>query len=117
MMGTSPHLQGTLDLLVLRVLDDGPLHGYGISAEISRRTTGVIDIDDGALYQSLHRMAARGLIEGRWARTENNRRARFYELTSEGHDRLSNEGSAWRVFVEAVADVFEPSSAAEDTSP
>ena len=74
-------IQGTLDVLVLKALSAGPQHGYGISAWVHRRTEGELDIEDGALYQALHRLEHRGWIEAEWGLSDNKRRARFYRLT------------------------------------
>jgi transcriptional regulator len=101
-------LPGTLDVLVLRTLAWEPLHGYGIAAFIRRRTKGTLTLQDAALYQSLRRLEQRGSIESSWRVTENNRRARYYELTEQGRGELRSGEAAWREYVRAVLSVLEP---------
>ena len=101
-------LPGTLDVLVLRTLAGQPMHGYGITALIRRRTRGTLTIQDAALYQSLRRLEQRGWIESDWRITENNRRARYYALTERGTAELVSGEEAWRKYVEAVFAVLEP---------
>ena len=101
-------LQGTLDVLVLKTLSWGPMHGYGISRWIDERTRGVLEIEDAALYKSLHRLERAGSIEAEWGLSENNRRARYYRLTPRGRQRLKTEESVWRTYAEAVFRVLEP---------
>src|SRR5262245_64005142 len=91
-----PLVQGTLDLLVLRALAFGPMHGYGIANLVRARTDGQLAIEDAALYQALHRLDRQGLVDAEWAPSENNRRARFYTLTPEGRRRLREETVTWR---------------------
>ena len=101
-------LQGTLDVLVLRTLAWGAMHGYAVSRWIHDRTDGVIEIEDAALYKSLHRLERSGAVEAEWGLSENNRRARYYRLTREGRQQLRNQESAWRRYAEAVAKVLAP---------
>ena len=101
-------LQGTLDVLVLRTLAWGAMHGYAVSRWIHDRTDGVIEIEDAALYKSLHRLERAGAVEAEWGLSENNRRARYYRLTREGRQQLRNQESAWRRYAEAVAKVLAP---------
>jgi transcriptional regulator len=101
-------LQGTLDILILRTLAWGPMHGYAASRWIHDRTDGVIEIDDAALYKSLHRLEHSGAVEAEWGLSENNRRARYYKLTREGRRQLRSQESAWHRYVEAVAKVLAP---------
>lgn len=101
-------LQGTLDLLVLRTLASEPMHGYGVSQWIRRRTQGTLSVQDAALYQALRRLERKGWVEAEWGITENNRRARYYTLTPEGRRQLGAETSAWRRYAEAVFRVLEP---------
>ena len=101
-------LYGSLDLLILRTLAWEPMHGYGVSNFIRRRTGGVLEIVDAALYKSLHRLERQGLIEGEWGVTEENRRAKFYDLTAAGRAALRAETAAWRKYVLAVDKVLEP---------
>jgi transcriptional regulator len=101
-------LQGTLDVLILRTLAWGPMHGYAASRWIHERTDGVIEIEDAALYKSLHRLERAGAVEADWGVSENNRRARYYKLTREGRRQLRSHESAWHRYVEAVAKVLAP---------
>jgi PadR family transcriptional regulator, regulatory protein PadR len=101
-------LQGTLDLLVLRTLTWGPMHGYGITQWIRQRTDETLLVQDAALYQALRRMEQRGWVEAEWGISENNRRARYYRLTAEGRQQLQQEASAWRRYAEAMARVLDP---------
>jgi transcriptional regulator len=100
-------VQGTLDLLVLRTLAGEPLHGYGIATEVHERTGGTLGIEDAALYQALHRLEGQGLLEAEWGPSENNRRARFYSLTSAGRKRLREEIATWRRYAVAIEAVLE----------
>ena len=101
-------LYGSLDLLVLRTLAWGPMHGYAISNWIRQRTDGVLEIVDAALYKSLHRLERQRLVEGEWGVTDGNRRAKFYRLTADGRRALREETGAWRQYVAAVHKVLEP---------
>jgi transcriptional regulator len=101
-------LQGTLDVLVLRTLAWGSMHGYAVSRFIRQRTDGVIEIEDAPLYKSLHRLEKAGHVEAEWGLSENNRRARYYQLTSAGRRALKAEETAWRRYAEAVFKVLEP---------
>jgi PadR family transcriptional regulator, regulatory protein PadR len=100
-------LQGTLDVLILKTLSWQPMHGYGVSRWIRQRTDGVLGIEDAALYQALHRLERKGWIESEWGLSENNRRAKYYQLTSEGKKQLRAEASTWREYAEAVFKVLE----------
>lgn len=95
-------LQGTLDLLVLKALTWGPMHGYGISTVIRERTDGDITIVDAALYKALHRLERDDLVTSQWGVSENNRRARYYTLTAAGRKRLRGELTDWRRYAAAV---------------
>jgi PadR family transcriptional regulator, regulatory protein PadR len=97
-----PLVQGTLDLLVLRTLASGPMHGYGIATAVHERTGGDLAIEDAALYQALHRLDRKGLIDAEWRPSENNRRARYYTLTAAGRTRLREEMANWRRYSRAV---------------
>ena len=101
-------LQGTLDVLVLRTLGWGPMHGYAVSRWIRQRTNGVIEIEDAPLYKALHRLERAGHVEAEWGLSENNRRARYYKLTAAGRRQLKVQESAWRRYAEAVFKVLEP---------
>ena len=102
-----PLVQGTLDLLVLRILASGPNHGYGIANLVHEWTDGELAIEDAALYQALHRLDRQGLVEAEWAPSENNRRARYYTLTHDGRTRLHEETANWRRYARAVHAVLE----------
>jgi PadR family transcriptional regulator, regulatory protein PadR len=101
-------LRGTLDLLVLRTLDLQPMHGYAVSKWLRDRTEGMLGVEESALYQSLHRLQRRGLIESEWGLTETNRRARFYALTVRGRTQLAREVRSWHQYTRAVQLVLEP---------
>jgi transcriptional regulator len=98
-------LQGTLDLLILRTLSWGSAHGFGIARSIERATEDVLRIEEGTLYPALHRLERRGLIAGEWGISENNRKAKYYSLTTEGERSLRAESKNWTRFVEAVEKV------------
>ena len=97
--------QGTLDLLVLRTLALGPLHGWAISERVQQLSSDVLRIQQGSLYPALHRLERRGLIKARWGTSENNRRAKYYELSKAGHQQLEVETDAWEKLTAAVAQV------------
>jgi transcriptional regulator len=101
-------LQGTLDVLILRSLTWGEMHGYAISRSIRERTKGELDIEDAPLYKSLHRLERSGAVTAEWGMSENNRRARYYKLTPAGRQQLRAEESAWRRYAAAVFAVLEP---------
>jgi PadR family transcriptional regulator PadR len=101
-------LQGTLDVLVLRTLMWGEMHGYAVSRWIRQRTDGVIEIEDAPLYKALHRLERADCVEASWGVSENNRRARFYKLTPTGRRKLHEQESVWRRYAEAVFKVLEP---------
>jgi PadR family transcriptional regulator, regulatory protein PadR len=104
-------LRGTLDMLILKTLAGGALHGYAVATRISERTGGVLGIEDGALYQSLHRMEERGWVESEWGHAETGKRARFYRLTEGGRERLQAETATWIRYAEAVFKVLQPQPA------
>ena len=93
--GRSELLQGTLDLLILRTLSLGPLHGYGISQRLQQLTRGVFHVSPGTFFPALYRLEEQGLLAARWGRSENNRKARFYALTRAGEKRLRAETREW----------------------
>jgi PadR family transcriptional regulator len=101
-------LQGTLDVLVLRTLAWGSMHGYAVSRWIRDRTDGTISIEDAPLYKALHRLENAGCVAAEWGLSENNRRARYYRLTPEGRRQLRQEEAAWRRYAAAVFKVLEP---------
>ena len=99
-------LQGTLDLLILRTLARGPMHGWGISLQIQNTTRDVLQINQGSLYPALHRLEQQGWIEAEWGNSENNRQAKFYRLTREGKKQLAEETRNWERLSTAVARVL-----------
>lgn len=99
-------LQGTLDLLVLKTLSWGSAHGYDIARWIQHVTGDVLRIEEGSLYPALHRLEKRGWIGSTWGLSENNRRAKYYQLTARGRQQLRAETSSWSVFSEAVGKVL-----------
>lgn len=98
----TPLLKGTVDLLILQSLRLGPRHGYEVSRWVHERTDGVLSVEDAALYQALHRLEHKGLIGSEWGLSENNRRARYYELTDRGRQSLRSEVSQWKRYAAAV---------------
>ena len=101
--------QGTLDLLILKALSLAPLHGWGVSARIRQISRDKLDIQQGSMYPSLHRLERRGWIKAKWGVTENNRRAKYYELTRRGREQLEAESDAWAQLVAAVGLVLKTS--------
>jgi PadR family transcriptional regulator len=99
-------LQGTLDLLILRTLNAGPMHGWAISDRIQQISTDVLQVNQGSLYPALHRLERRGLIAAQWAVSELGRRARFYSLTAKGRKQLEIETETWSRFSDAVGRVL-----------
>ncbi len=104
-------LQGTLDLLVLKALVFGPRHGYEVARWVRDTTEGTLEVDDGALYTSLHRLEKRGLIEAEWGIAETNRRAKFYSLTRSGRKQMATETQEWTRYVDAVFKVLQAAEA------
>jgi PadR family transcriptional regulator, regulatory protein PadR len=98
--------QGTLDLLILRTLALGPQHGWAISERVQQMSSDVLQIQQGSLYPALHRMERRGLIKARWGTSENNRRAKYYELSKSGRQQLEVQKDAWQRLTAAVAQVL-----------
>ncbi|SPF43377.1 Transcriptional regulator, PadR-family [Candidatus Sulfopaludibacter sp. SbA4] len=96
-------VRGTLDLLILKTLTWGPLHGYAITAAIKRSTDGALLVEEGALYPALYRMEAKGWIEAEWGLSDNHRRAKYYRLTKEGRRRFRSEETTWNAYAAAVA--------------
>jgi PadR family transcriptional regulator, regulatory protein PadR len=96
-------LQGTLELLVLKTLSWGAMHGYGIARRIETATDDVLRVEEGSLYPALYRMAKKGWIRGEWGVTENNRRAKYYALTAEGRRQLAEQVPAWERLSGAVS--------------
>jgi transcriptional regulator len=100
-------LQGTLDLLVLKALKWGPRHGYAVASWIRETTDMRLQIEEGALYTALHRMEKRGWLESEWGLSENNRKAKFYQLTEAGRKQLRAKSAVWREYAAAVFKVLE----------
>jgi PadR family transcriptional regulator PadR len=99
-------LQGTLDLMILKALSWGPMHGFAVAKWVRSTTDDVLQIDDGALYPALHRMEHRGLIDADWDLTENKRRAKYYRLTAKGREELRFRVTSWDRYSNAVAKVI-----------
>ena len=100
-------LQGTLDVLVMKAVAVEPRHGYAVAEWIRATTEGTLEIEDGALYTSLHRMHKRGWLHAEWGVSENNRRAKYYRLTEAGRRRLGEERQSWAAVVGAITRVLE----------
>ena len=101
-------LQGTVDILILRALARESMHGYAISRWLDQRSEGKLTVDGAGLYQALHRLEQRKLIAASWGVSENNRRAKYYQLTTAGRAALKTESAVWRSYVEAVTRVLAP---------
>lgn len=106
-------LQGTLDMLILQTLRQGPAHGHQIAITIEQASNDALKVDHGSLYPALHRLLKRGWITGTWGVSTNNRRARFYALTRTGRGQLQQETTKWERMVEAVGRVMRPAGAEE----
>jgi transcriptional regulator len=99
--------QGTLDLLILRTLALGPQHGWAISERVQQVSSDVLQIQQGSLYPALHRLERRGWIKSNWGISDNNRKAKFYELTPSGKKQLAVETESWRKLTVAVTQILE----------
>ena len=99
--------QGTLDLLILRTLSLQPMHGWAVSERIQQISSDVLRVQQGSLYPALHRLERRGWIKARWGASENNRKAKFYELTKAGRHQLEIERDAWEKLTAAVSQILE----------
>jgi transcriptional regulator len=107
-MAKKPDLpQGTLDMLVLKALSLGPMHGYGIGQRIQQLAGDMLQVEEGTLYPALYRIESRGWIESEWGVSENNRRARFYTLTRAGRKQLTVEESEWAALSLAISRVMQ----------
>jgi PadR family transcriptional regulator PadR len=104
---SSDSLQGSLDLLVLKTLEQGPMHGWGITLHIETVSDAVLRVEEGSLYPALHRMEQSGWVAAAWGVSENNRRARFYRLTALGKKRLAEERKRWERVTGAVGLVLD----------
>jgi PadR family transcriptional regulator PadR len=96
-------LPGTLDLLILKAVSLGKLHGYGVLLRIEQISGGALQIQQGALYPALYRLEHQGLVDGEWGTSDNNRRAKYYRLTTAGRRRLGEEAASWNRLAQAVA--------------
>jgi PadR family transcriptional regulator, regulatory protein PadR len=103
-------MQGTLDLLILRTLIGGPAHGYTIAHSIELSSENVLDVEQGSLYPALHRLEDRGLVSSRWGVSENNRKAKFYQLTAKGRKELNSATSRWKRMTRAIGLVLGETS-------
>ena len=106
MANKSDLLQGTLDLLILKTLEPGSMHGWGISLRIMAVSKEVLQVNQGSLYPALHRLEQQGLIDSEWGASENNRQAKYYALTRAGRKQLAEETRNWERLAEAVARVL-----------
>jgi transcriptional regulator len=100
-------VQGTLDMLVLKTLTQGPMHGYSIAEFIQATSQNVLRVEEGALYPALHRLEIRGLLAAEWGVSENNRRAKYYQLTNAGRKQLAAESEHWSRMTSAIALIME----------
>ncbi len=102
-------IQGTLEMLILKALIRGPMHGYAVAEWIHQTSQQVLKVEEGALYPALHRLELRGVLKAEWGLSDNNRRAKFYRLTAEGKKRLNSESQRWTRLSAAVAFVMQAS--------
>jgi PadR family transcriptional regulator, regulatory protein PadR len=100
-------VQGTLDMLILKTLVRGPMHGYGIAQSIQQISAEVLRVEEGSLYPALHRLELAELVDSEWGQSENKRRAKYYRLTARGKSHLQTEANKWRRLAEAIARVME----------
>lgn len=107
-MGGSDLFTGTLEMLVLRILEAGPMHGFGVGRILRESSSGVLDVAEGVLYPALHRLENRGLLTADWGRTEAGRRAKFYRLSDRGAERLAEIEAEWARFQTAVGTIRRP---------
>ncbi len=106
-MARTDLLQGTLDMLILRVLDRGPMHGWGIAQRIHQVTKDVLTVEEGSFYPAVYRMEKKGWIESEWGQSENNRRAKYYRLTRAGKKQLEVEKAGWDRVCMAIDQVMQ----------
>jgi transcriptional regulator len=106
MADSLPILKGTLDILVLKALAWAPMHGFEIASWLEQRSSGSLEVEDGALYFALHRLEERGFISSEWRLTENNRRARYYKLRPAGRAHLRAEGANLERYARALTDIL-----------
>ena len=107
-------LQGTLDMLILRILQWGPQHGHGIGQAIRSQSEDLLRVETGSLYPALHRLEKRGWLKAEWGTSEANQKAKFYRLTPAGKAQLTREQDRWSLLVEAIGRVMKPAPASED---
>ena len=100
-------VQGTLDMLVLKTLSRGPMHGYGIAQSIQQVSADVLRVEEGSLYPALHRLELDGMVESEWGQSANNRRAKYYRLTALGRKQMQAQAGNWKRLAEAIARVME----------
>ena len=105
-MSKCPLLPGTVDLLILKAVSLGPLHGYGVLLRVEQISGGALFIEQGALYPALYRLEQKGLLATEWGVSENNRRAKYYRLTRKGEKRLREETESWNRLVSAIGNVL-----------
>jgi PadR family transcriptional regulator, regulatory protein PadR len=106
---TGELIQGTLEMLILKALIRGPMHGYAVAEWLHQTSQQVLKVEEGALYPALHRLELRGVLKAEWGLSDNNRRAKFYRLTAEGKKRLNAESQRWTRLSAAVAFVMQAS--------
>ena len=100
-------IQGTLDMLVLKTLSRGPMHGFGIARSIQQISDEVLRVEEGSLYPALHRLELDGMIDAEWGQSDNNRRAKYYRLSAPGRKQLLKETNRWKQLSQAIARVME----------
>lgn len=100
-------LQGTLDMLILKIVALGPVHGYGISQRIRQISNEVLQVQQGSLYPALHRLEKRGWLAAAWGESDNGRQAKFYKLSSKGRKQLASEESSWNRLAQAVTQILQ----------
>lgn len=100
-------LQGTLDMLILKIVELGPVHGYGISQRIRQISKEVLQVQQGSLYPALHRLEKRGWLAAEWGESDNGRQAKFYELSAKGRKQLASEASNWHRLAGAVGHILQ----------
>jgi transcriptional regulator len=112
-MGKIDLLQGNLEMMILRVLSGGAQHGWGIAQKIHVVSNEALKIEEGSLYLALYRMQRKGWLKASWGTSDNNRRAKYYELTKSGRAQLENQQSAWDRLCAAIATVMKPGASSE----
>ena len=100
-------VQGTLDMLILKTLSRGPMHGFGIARSIQKISDEVLRVEEGSLYPALHRLELDGMIDAEWGQSDNNRRAKYYRLSALGRKQLLKETNRWKQLSQAIARVME----------